>query len=346
MSSPKKGAPVHQTREWNRAEYETKTRGLHFTKDFYTRQEALMRDPLATVGERFMAWTLRRSWGEYSLYAIREDGEPAYQRDCVRELGLDKTSVSHAVSYYQRRGYLEDRPKLLYPVISPVLVAPNPKEPKVAEYATFLADWKVAHSAENLKWEDARSTIKFFRKLVRSEYKKSREQKRKAAASLLETARSLPRPDQRADISPLEESNRRHQRTPAQTPVDEGAVITAKEAETLLFKQIATMQKAYPDSPFAKPPIDTNNAGDVGLVNRILQELGSRPNGRYDEQHLIGYIIHITAQFKGWGLGGSRKATRAPNDPTGPKGLGLLVNWAQDYARIAGRGGYGKGTQA
>jgi hypothetical protein len=110
------------------------------------------------------------------------------------------------------------------------------------------------------------------------------------------------------------------------------------------LKQIDTMQKAYPDSPFAKPSIDPNNAGDVGLVNRILHELGERRDGRYDEQHIIGYLVHITAQFKGWGMGGSRKSARAPDTPSGPKSLGLLVNWAQDYVRLTGRGGYGHGA--
>jgi hypothetical protein len=112
-------------------------------------------------------------------------------------------------------------------------------------------------------------------------------------------------------------------------------VITPPEAAELLVSEIGRMQKAFPESPFAKPVIDANNAGDVGLVQRILRELGARPDGRYDEQYLIGFILHITAQFKGWGLGGARKPARDPASPTGPKSLGLLVNWAIDYARVA-----------
>ena len=76
-----------QTREQARAEYDQATRGLLFTKDFQTRQEALMHDEMATIGERVMAWIVRRSWGECSLYALCENGEPAYQRDCVNDLG-------------------------------------------------------------------------------------------------------------------------------------------------------------------------------------------------------------------------------------------------------------------
>jgi hypothetical protein len=286
-----------------------------------------------------MAWILRRSWGEMVLYAMKEDGEPAYQRDCVRELGIDKKRVSEAISYYQKRGYLENHPKRLYPVISPALSSPDPNCKKSGEYRTFLEEWKVTYSADFEEEEVLRSSLKKKVKVRLSHYKKWREQKRKAEASLLETARSLPRPDQRAAVSPFEADNLRHQKTPAQTAVDEGGVITAADAAALLFSQIDTMQKAFPDSPFAKPMIDSHNVGDVGLVHRILQELGSRVDGRYDEQHLIGYVIHITAQFKGWGLGGSRKASRDPASPTGPKSLGLLVNWAQDYARLTGRGG-------
>jgi TolA-binding protein len=50
------------------ASYEEQTKGLLFTKDFGTALEAIMRDELATVGQRFLAWLKRYSWGEYSLY--------------------------------------------------------------------------------------------------------------------------------------------------------------------------------------------------------------------------------------------------------------------------------------
>jgi hypothetical protein len=347
VNSQKTRESIQQTREWARAEYETKTKGLLFTKDFQSRQEALMHDRLATLGERVMAWILRRSWGEYVLYAIGEDGEPAYQRDCARELRIDKRRVADAVDYNKRRGYLLDIPgKKLYPAISPILASPPPNCKKSGEYRTFLEQWKVTHSSDFQELEVARSTVKRITKVLLSEYKKSKKQVESEKASLLETAKTVPETGQRAAVSPFEADNLRHQGTPAQPPVDEGAGITAPEAADLLLKQIDTMQQAYPDSPFAKPRIDPNNAGDKGTVRRILHELGSRPDGNYDEQHIIGYLVHITAQFKGWGMGGMRKASRDPASPTGPKSLGLLVNWAQDYARIAGRGGYRHGAGA
>lgn len=326
---------IQQARNKARAEYDKATGHLIFTKDFQTRQEAVMHDPLATVGERVMAWILRRSWGEYRLYAVREDGEPAFQRDCVRELGISKKRVSTAVSYFQKRGYLEDRPKLLYPVISPTLTTPK-KVTDSGNFSEFMEEWKVTNSADFEEEKVLRSSLEKKIKVRLAAYKKWQKQKRKAAASLLETERRNPETDQRAVLSPFEKDNLRHQE-PAQDPVDEG-VITQEQAENLLLKEIGTMQKSHPNTPFAKPAIDPNNTGDVGLVKRILREVGSRKDGRYDEQHLIGFLIHISAQFKGYGLGGTRKAARDPASPTGPKSLGLLVNWAQDYARINGHG--------
>ncbi len=179
-----------QTREQIRVEYENQTKGLRFSKDFQSHQEAVMRDPLAAVGERVMAWIKRRSWGEYALFAIRDDGSPALQVDCARDLGIDKRRVSGAVDYLKRRGYVvDDEGRLLYPVISPVLASPPPKDEKSAEYRTFVEGWKVSHSSDFEELEVALSTVKRIRKVLLSEYKKSRLSGQKVAASLLEINR-------------------------------------------------------------------------------------------------------------------------------------------------------------
>lgn len=187
MAISTNGTGLKQSREQVRADYEKATKGLIFTKDFQTRQEAVMHDRLATVGERVMAWILRRSWGQYALYAVTDSGEPAFQRDCAQELGIDKKAVSHAVAYYRKRGYLEIRGKFLYPVISPALSSPDPDPKKSEEYATFFEQWKVANSSDFQELEVARSTIKRITKVVLTEYKKFRQQATKAGASLLET---------------------------------------------------------------------------------------------------------------------------------------------------------------
>jgi hypothetical protein len=331
MSSKKIAETIQQTREWARAEYEAKTKGLSFTKDFQTRQEALMRDPLATVGERVMAWILRRSWGEFRLYAVREDGEPAYQRDCVKELGIDKKAVSRAVAYYQKRGYLENQPKLLYPVIAPQLTSPVNTREKSQEYATFYEDWKVAYSCDFQEEEVARSTIKRITKVRLSLYKKSREQKRKAAASLLENLESNSETRPRAVLSPLEASNQRHKQAPAKPP-SEGRTQSEDlaNARKILFDHVEHMQKAFPNTPFARPPIDRSDPGDQGTVDRILKEIGTT-----EEQEIIGFVVWCSARFKGIGKGGMHVQSRAPGTANGPVSLGLLVNWATDYARVA-----------
>lgn len=185
--------PTQQARDAARAEYEAKTKGLSFTKDFRTRQEALMRDPLATIGERVMAWILRRSWGEYSLYTIKDDGTPAYQVDCANELGIDKRKVSNAVAYNQRRGYLENQPKKLYPVIAPISGDPPQKVTRSPDFLQFIEDWKVTHSADFQELEVARSTVERIRKVILSEYKKSRRPNQNGGASLLEIKESVKR---------------------------------------------------------------------------------------------------------------------------------------------------------
>ena len=189
-SQPSKTQPPEQAR----AEYEKATQGLLFTKDFQSRQEALMRDPLATVGERVMACILRRSWGEYSLYAIKNDGEPLLQKDICDLLGVNKTRVSHTIAYYEERGYLVKKRKWLYPVISPVLLSTE----KVADirnlftkFSSFLLHWKVAHSTEFEELEVARSTVKRITKVALSDYRKVRRVEKNGGASLYETEEDI-----------------------------------------------------------------------------------------------------------------------------------------------------------
>src|SRR5215471_942478 len=167
--------------QWH--EFRQATKGLSFTSDFNTALEAQMRDSLATIGERVLAWLKRKSWGNRSLYCVSEfDGDPLYQVDCAAELKIDKRSVSKACAYLEKRGYLErrGRSKMLYPCISPALDGPDSGDgtksegnlKKSPEWATFLEEWKVACSTDFHELEVARSTVERIRKVVRSEYKK------------------------------------------------------------------------------------------------------------------------------------------------------------------------------
>jgi hypothetical protein len=154
-------------RRW---EFEEATRDLKFTKDFNPALEATMRDRLATIDERVMAWWKRRSWGNHSLYCVKDNGEAAFQVDCAAELGVDKRRVSETMRRHAARGYLEMRgpAKFLYPVTSPRIVGPSDPKERSEEYRTFLDFWKVAHSKEFSELEVARSTVKRIRGVLRS----------------------------------------------------------------------------------------------------------------------------------------------------------------------------------
>lgn len=329
MNDATKRAAIKKSRASVYQEYERATKDLLFTKDFNSRLDVFVHDPLATANERIMAYILRRASGEYALFAIKDDGTPLLQRDVEIDLVIDKRVVSKVVAYNQFRGYLEDHPKLLTPVIGPKLDA-RPLPPETSkEWAEFVENWKVAHSTDFERLTVARSTVKEIRKVMRSDYKKSKEQRQRADATLLKISESNPETGKLADLSPLERSNLKRPK-PAQQPHDgEQQAKDHAAAVAYLFDQIEHMQQAYPKTPFSKPAIDRNDPGDQGLVNRILRELGTT-----EEQYLVGFIVHVAAKFKGIGKTGVRLESRAPGTEKGPVGLGLLVNWAKDYARI------------
>lgn len=325
-------AQARQRRDEATGEYEGKTEGLSFTKDFNGAVEAIMNDQMATAGQRFLAWLKRYAWGEYSLYAIGEDGLPKFQVDAVRELGLSKSRVSHVVAYYEARGQVRTQDKMLYPVISPEL---GPRPEKVADsrnFSKFLEDWKVANSSNFQELEVARSTVKRIQKVILSDYKKFRQSATKADLTLLETARcgpDLPPAGSEDVLTPFQESNLRAEAQAQAKTIPDGVGSHSKaQARDFLFAEIARMQKAYKHTQFATPPIDPASEDHQRLVNLILKTLG-----RHDEEYLVGYIVWMSAKFKGIG---SNKVARPPGRPGGPEGLGLLVNWAADYARVAG----------
>lgn len=329
-------AAANRLRAEARIAYDERTAKLYFTKDFNTALENVMRDRLAPAAERILAYIKRYSWGEYSLFAIGEDGFPKYQRDIELEIGIVKQTVSKTVKYLQQRGHVGDQAKLLVPSIEYSLAGP-PDGGKTRDWETFVDQWKVAHSSDFAELEVARSTVSRIRAVVRSDYKiwrKQREQETSAAGTLCKTSESNTETTAGSiPLTPLEENIRRHQTRkpqPETHPVDGGMQLKALlEARALLFREIAHMQKAFKNTSFAKPPLDPNCLEHQTLINLILTELGN-----YDEEYLIGYLVWVAAKFKGIGLGGKRVESRAPGKPKGPDGLGLLVNWARDYSRV------------
>jgi len=151
-----------------RWEFEEATRELKFTKDFNPALEAIMHDPLASIGERVLAWIKRQAWGNFHLDCVKDNGEPAFQVDCAAGLGVDKRRVCGAMKHLVARGYVEMRgtAKQLFPVIRPRSDGPPPDPgEKSGEYRTFLENWKVAHSTDFSELEVARSTVARIRKV-------------------------------------------------------------------------------------------------------------------------------------------------------------------------------------
>lgn len=331
-------AAVAQARERRakaRADYEAKTAALNFVKEFDTFNQALMEDPFETAATRVLQWAIRYSWREWSLFAIAVDGMPKYQVDCARELGLSPRRVSKAVAYLQQRGYLEDQPKLIIPVIAPILSGPAPdtEAPQSPAWSAFLDLWKVAHSSDFERLEVARATVMQIRKVRLSEFKKWREQEKNRDASLLEIAREVPKTDA-AELkhpSPFElDSDRKEVLEKAKTAPVDGRM--QFDTHHFLFTEISRMQRAYPNSEFSSVPIDETDPNHQNLVRIILEKIGT------DEESLVGYLVWVNSRFKGLGSDvRGIKRERAPDRPSGPKTLGLLVSWADDYARVCGR---------
>jgi len=181
--------PLPKDASLERKAYEEAFTGVQFTRDPNSALEAVMRDPMATNGERFIAWLKRSAWGNYRLHAVRADGEDATQADCATELGIDKTRLSHVVAYHEKRGYLRREGKRLIPVIAPQL-GPQPAKPggpPSTEFSQFLETWKASHATEYAELEAARATLKRIRKVALDDFKKLRAPATNAA---LKVARS------------------------------------------------------------------------------------------------------------------------------------------------------------
>ena len=290
----KSGTPRTFSCELARAEYDKATRGLIFTKDFQTRQEALMHDPLATIGERVMAWVLRWSWGEFRLYAIKVDGQPAHQRDCAEQLKIDKRRVADAVGYLKSRGYLENRGKLLYPTISPVLASPPPIEEKSGEYRTFIESWKVAHSTDFDELEVARSTVKRITKVLLSDYKKSRAVGTNGGPSLIETLeinKQTPLTDQPVLVSAPPEPD-----TEPEKPVGRPVVVSVNESlktdKPELVKHLETVK-----IPRLTPETVEEISKEIDTPE-LLEHYVAATTGAKDPPRTWGLMIKIAKQVR------------------------------------------------
>lgn len=155
-----------------------------FTPDFNSSLEALMQDRGATVCERVLAWAKRYAWGNYSDFAVDDEGRPLGQVDCAEQLRIDKRQVNTAVRVWEARGYLRTEGRLIYPDDSPqperrgkVI---DPYDFRSPSFRLFLQDWSHEHPDEYRLLEEARALVERLRMQIVEQY---RERKKSLALS-------------------------------------------------------------------------------------------------------------------------------------------------------------------
>lgn len=184
--------------------YLAATTGLQFTKDFNNAIAAVMNDELASPAQRVLAWAKFRAWGKQREFCVRDDGNPAVQKDCAADLKLHKSTVSKTYAYLETRGYVRLEGKLLYPVLSPELTPPPDRKVSDSEtFASYLEVWKVANSATFDEWQVADATVKRCKLVALRDYRDEMARKQSAAASLLtKTSEDFPEENERTNEHP------------------------------------------------------------------------------------------------------------------------------------------------
>lgn len=172
----------------DRDAYDRAMRFLKFTRDVNDSLDAIIRNESLKCEVRFLAWVKRCSWGSYSLYAIRADGQPAMQSDCARDLNVSRQAVSVVVSFYQDQGLLE-KAKRLVPVV-------NPKPPSKAKVVKDAIDklefekwWSVNHAIDKAAYDEAEAEFNRQRKCKRAIEKKFMTSRTNEPPFLIESLR-------------------------------------------------------------------------------------------------------------------------------------------------------------
>lgn len=98
------------------------------------------------------------------------------------------------------------------------------------------------------------------------------------------------------------------------------------QALGLLFFETGRMQEAYPHTDFSSEKVDPQDKADQIWARRVMYEVGP--------ENMTSFILHVAGKFKGLDKNAVGKLpARAPGSPHGPRSLGLLLAWAQDYGR-------------
>ncbi len=114
-----------------------------------------------------------------------------------------------------------------------------------------------------------------------------------------------------------------------------------RKAEGLFFSEIARMQEHFKHADFSRERISRDSKSDRVLVRRLLALVGA------DTVHVMKFLLDVAARFKGLDRNAIAKLPpRSPEDPTGPRSLGLILHWAEDFARTESHRGSAKGATA
>jgi hypothetical protein len=177
-----------------------------FSVHFNAALEAEMMDTALPVAERVKAWLLRTAWGNFSEYPVTGiQGTPLGQKDCAAKLALKKTVTSNAFRRLERRGYIRSQGRLWR--LNDTPVPPQGKAGPSADYQAFLGEWQATHPEESAELEVARSTVERIRKVILSDYKRSRALRRSGRPILIDkTENSNNGNASSAAVSPVRES--------------------------------------------------------------------------------------------------------------------------------------------
>ncbi len=136
-----------------------------------------------------------------------------------------------------------------------------------------------------------------------------------------------------APLKPREARSPRdpHQETPEQrnerrTKLPELETQEEREAENILFSEISRMRQMYPATDFGAAEFSQERECDRIIARRILRTVGA--------ENLTQFIISVIANFKGIDRNSlGKQEPRAPGMTRGPRGIGLIVTWADDFGR-------------
>lgn len=99
-----------------------------------------------------------------------------------------------------------------------------------------------------------------------------------------------------------------------------------KQAADLFYSELPRMQKAYKHADFAKEAVDRERKTDRIAVHRLVKIVSP--------EFTLPFLAEVATKFRGLDRNSLGKMpARAPGDPHGPRSLGLILEWARDFAR-------------